>query len=171
MDRTISTSWSLISPDTGSSNSPEFSKLSCAEGSSDNGDDGMSSKLNMSWFPRAALAGELSVPYPLSRFPEDGLLIFLSLEHTEKAVVPEAEQALKNMQAILEEAGTTMDNVVKATVLLDDINNFGAVNEVYAKFFQKSFPARAAYQVAALPKGAKVEIEAVAIVGKLVDTQ
>lgn len=85
MDRTISTSWSLISPDTGSSNSPEFSKLSCAEGSSDNGDDGMSSKLNMSWFPRAALAGELSVPYPLSRFPEDGLLIFLSLEHTEKA--------------------------------------------------------------------------------------
>lgn len=64
-----------------------------------------------------------------------------------------------------------MSTVVKATVLLDDINNFGAVNEVYAKFFQKSFPARAAYQVAALPKGAKVEIEAVAIVGKLVDTQ
>nr|XP_022317439.1 2-iminobutanoate/2-iminopropanoate deaminase-like [Crassostrea virginica] len=86
-------------------------------------------------------------------------------------VVSETEQALKNMQAILEEAGTTMDNVVKATVLLDDINNFGAVNEVYAKFFKKSFPARAAYQVAALPKGAKVEIEAVAIVGKLVDTQ
>lgn len=84
MDRTISTSWSLISPDTGSSNSPEFSKLSRAECSSDNG-DGMSSKLNMSWFPMAALAGELSVPYPLSRFPEDGLLIFLSLEHTEKA--------------------------------------------------------------------------------------
>ncbi|XP_022317439.2 2-iminobutanoate/2-iminopropanoate deaminase-like [Crassostrea virginica] len=86
-------------------------------------------------------------------------------------VVSETEQALKNMQAILEEAGTTMDNVVKATVLLDDINNFGAVNEVYAKFFKKSFPARAAFQVAALPKGAKVEIEAVAIVGKLVDTQ
>nr|XP_022318340.1 2-iminobutanoate/2-iminopropanoate deaminase-like [Crassostrea virginica] len=86
-------------------------------------------------------------------------------------VIPETEQALKNMQAILEEAGTTMDNVVKATVLLDDINNFGAVNEVYAKFFKKSFPARAAFQVAALPKGAKVEIEAVAIVGKLVDTQ
>ncbi|XP_062583741.1 2-iminobutanoate/2-iminopropanoate deaminase-like [Saccostrea cucullata] len=86
-------------------------------------------------------------------------------------VVPETEQALKNMQAILEEAGTNMNNVVKATVLLDDINNFGAVNEVYSKFFQKSFPARAAYQVAALPKGAKVEIEAIAIVGKLVDTQ
>ncbi|XP_052684193.1 2-iminobutanoate/2-iminopropanoate deaminase-like [Crassostrea angulata] len=96
--------------------------------------------------------------------PKDGNIV-------QGGVVPEAEQALKNMQAILEEAGTTMDNVVKATVLLDDINNFGAVNEVYAKFFQKSFPARAAYQVAALPKGAKVEIEAVAIVGKLVDTQ
>ncbi|XP_011451027.3 2-iminobutanoate/2-iminopropanoate deaminase [Magallana gigas] len=96
--------------------------------------------------------------------PKDGNIV-------QGGVVSEAEQALKNMQAILEEAGTTMDNVVKATVLLDDINNFGAVNEVYAKFFQKSFPARAAYQVAALPKGAKVEIEAVAIVGKLVDTQ
>lgn len=96
--------------------------------------------------------------------PKDGNIV-------QGGVVPEAEQALKNMQAILEEAGTTMDNVVKATVLLDDINNFGAVNEVYAKFFRKSFPARAAYQVAALPKGAKVEIEAVAIVGKLVDTQ
>nr|XP_011451027.2 2-iminobutanoate/2-iminopropanoate deaminase isoform X1 [Crassostrea gigas] len=96
--------------------------------------------------------------------PKDGNIV-------QGGVVPEAEQALKNMQAILEEAGTTMDNVVKATVLLDDINNFGAVNEVYAKFFQKSFPARAAYQVAALPKGAKVEIEAVAVVGKLVDTQ
>lgn len=96
--------------------------------------------------------------------PKDGNIV-------QGGVVPETEQALRNMEAILEEAGTTMDNVVKATVLLDDINNFGAVNEVYAKFFRKSFPARAAYQVAALPKGAKVEIEAVAIVGKLVDTQ
>ncbi|XP_048760442.2 2-iminobutanoate/2-iminopropanoate deaminase-like [Ostrea edulis] len=86
-------------------------------------------------------------------------------------VVHETEQALKNMQAILEASGSTMNNVVKATVLLDDINNFAAVNEVYTKFFQKNYPARAAYQVAALPKGAKVEIEAVAIVGKVVDSQ
>ena len=56
-----------------------------------------------------------------------------------------------------------MDNVVKTTVLLADIADFAAMNEVYATFFKEPFPARAAFQVAAIPKGAKVEIEAVAV--------
>ncbi|XP_055956331.1 2-iminobutanoate/2-iminopropanoate deaminase [Patella vulgata] len=79
----------------------------------------------------------------------------------------EADQALKNMGAILEEAGATFNNVVKTTVLLQDINDFARVNEVYAKYFNQALPARAAYQVAALPKSGKVEIEAIALLGEL----
>merc|ERR1711936_891213 len=82
-------------------------------------------------------------------------------------VVPEAKQALTNMGHILEAANCTFDNVVKTTILLADINDFGAVNEVYTKFFSDNYPARAAYQVAALPRGARVEIEAVAVVGNI----
>lgn len=74
----------------------------------------------------------------------------------------QTEQSLKNLEAVLSEAGMTAENVVKTTVLLSDIANFGAMNEVYAKHFQGTCPARAAFQVAALPKGALVEIEAVA---------
>lgn len=71
------------------------------------------------------------------------------------------------MGYILEEAGCTYRNVVKTTVLLADINDFAKVNEVYASFFSEAVPARAAYQVANLPKGGKVEIEAIALVGEL----
>ncbi|XP_036597931.1 2-iminobutanoate/2-iminopropanoate deaminase [Trichosurus vulpecula] len=78
-------------------------------------------------------------------------------------VVAEANQALINMGEILKAAGCDYTNVVKATVLLADINDFNAVNEVYKQYFKSNFPARAAYQVAALPKGARVEIEAIAV--------
>ena len=74
----------------------------------------------------------------------------------------QTRQSLKNIQAILKEAGLTMANICKTTVLLADIAEFGAMNEVYAEFFTAPYPARAAFQVAALPKGAKVEIEAIA---------
>lgn len=75
----------------------------------------------------------------------------------------QAHQSLRNIAAILTAAGTSMDRVAKTTVLLTDINDFAAVNEVYARFFQGAvLPARAAYAVAALPKGAQVEIELVA---------
>ena len=60
-------------------------------------------------------------------------------------------------------AGLTMANVVKTTVLLDDIGDFGAMNEVYGSYFAEPYPARAAFEVAKLPKGAKVEIEVVAV--------
>merc|ERR1712243_127253 len=86
-------------------------------------------------------------------------------------VVAEAKQALTNMGHILEAANCNFNNVVKTTVLLADINDFAAVNEVYTKFFTANFPARAAYQAAALPRGAKVEIEAVAVVGDIQTVQ
>ena len=75
----------------------------------------------------------------------------------------QAEQVLKNVGAILAEAGLGSDDVVKTTVLLADIADFAAVNEVYARYFTgETLPARAAFGVAALPLGAGVEIEAIA---------
>ena len=71
-------------------------------------------------------------------------------------------QSLTNMKAILEEAGTAMANVVKTTVFLADMNDFAAMNEVYAEFFAAPFPARSAVAVKTLPKGALVEIECIA---------
>lgn len=75
----------------------------------------------------------------------------------------EARQSLTNINNILKEAGLSMANVVKVTVLLADINNFAAVNEVYQEFFQAPYPARSAFAVAALPKAANIEIEAIAV--------
>lgn len=74
----------------------------------------------------------------------------------------QAEQSLKNVQAIIDEAGFSLKDVVKTTVLLQNISDFDAVNAVYEKYFSEECPARACYQVAALPKGASVEIEAIA---------
>ena len=71
-------------------------------------------------------------------------------------------QSMKNLGAILKEAGTSMDKVVKTTIYLKDLADFAAVNEVYASFFKGSYPARSCFEVAGLPKGAKVEIEAIA---------
>ncbi|PNI85142.1 RIDA isoform 3, partial [Pan troglodytes] len=82
-------------------------------------------------------------------------------------VAEEAKQALKNMGEILKAAGCDFTNVVKTTVLLADINDFNTVNEIYKQYFKSNFPARAAYQVAALPKGSRIEIEAVAVQGPL----
>ena len=74
----------------------------------------------------------------------------------------QAHQSLCNLKAILNAAGTNMGAVVKTTVFLADMNDFAAMNEVYAQFFQEPFPARSAVQVGRLPKDAKVEIEAIA---------
>ncbi|MFZ7128559.1 MAG: RidA family protein [Desulfobacterales bacterium] len=75
----------------------------------------------------------------------------------------EAHQALSNLRAVLEAAGSSMNHVVKATVFLTDMADFSDVNEVYAGFFDDAPPARACIAVAALPKGARVEVEAVAL--------
>lgn len=76
----------------------------------------------------------------------------------------QTKMALTNLAHVLEAAGSGMDKVVKTTVFLADINEFAAMNEVYATFFGEMPPARSAFQAANLPKGAKVEIEAVAVV-------
>ena len=76
----------------------------------------------------------------------------------------QTRQSLTNVKAILAAAGTNMDHVVKTTVFLSDMNNFGAMNEVYATFFTEgSYPARSAVEVARLPKDALVEIEVIAV--------
>jgi len=76
----------------------------------------------------------------------------------------ETRQALENMKAILEAAGTSLANVVKTTVFLRDINDFNKMNAIYGPYFPENPPARSAVQVAALPRGAAVEIECVALV-------
>ena len=78
-------------------------------------------------------------------------------------VEEQAAQSLANLKAILAEAGLSMANVVKTVIFLADINDFAAVNAVYAKAFAEPFPARSCVQVAAIPKGAKLEIECIAV--------
>ncbi len=78
-------------------------------------------------------------------------------------ITAQTRQSLTNMKNILMAAGADMSNVVKTTVLLADIADFAAMNAVYAEFFTAPFPARAAFQVACLPKNALVEIECVAV--------
>ena len=75
----------------------------------------------------------------------------------------EAERTLKNLEAVLDAAGCSMANVVKTTCFLADIADFATFNAIYARFFPDPPPARSTFQVAALPKGARVEVEAVAV--------
>lgn len=82
----------------------------------------------------------------------------------EGGIEAQTRQALSNLQAILEAAGASLDDVLKTTVFLQDIGAFSSMNQVYATFFSGAPPARSAVQVAALPLGALVEIEAVAVV-------
>ena len=86
--------------------------------------------------------------------PETGNIDAVTIEE-------QAEQAIKNLQAVLEEAGTGLDRVVKSTCFLQHMSDFNAFNEVYAKHFPNN-PARSCFEVAALPKGALVEIEVIA---------
>ena len=96
------------------------------------------------------LSGQLPIDPATGAFPESG-------------IKEQTRQSLLNAQAILKSAGLDLNNVVKTTVLLSDIANFGAMNEVYAEFFAQPFPARSAFAVRDLPKGALVEIEMVAV--------
>ena len=94
-------------------------------------------------------SGQLPIDPATGAFPE--------------GIQAQTKQSLANVKAILEAAGLTMDSVVKTTVFLSDMNNFGAMNEVYATFFAEgSYPARSAVEVARLPKDALVEIEVIA---------
>jgi len=81
-------------------------------------------------------------------------------------VAAQTRRVLENVRAILEAAGTSLDRVVKTSVFLADLGDFEAVNRVYAEFFRTDPPARATFQVAGLPKGALLEVEAVALLGE-----
>lgn len=74
----------------------------------------------------------------------------------------QAKQALTNLSNLLEAAGTSMDNVIKTTVFIKEMDDFGAINEVYATFFKGDYPARSCVEVARLPKDVMLEIEAIA---------
>ena len=96
-------------------------------------------------------AGQLGIS------PQTGTLV-------EGGVQAQTQQALENIKAIVKAAGSSMANIVKMTVLLDSIDDFAAMNEVYKSYFPESPPARTAFEVARLPIGALVEIEAIAVV-------
>ena len=85
---------------------------------------------------------------------------------TASTIEGQTEQSLKNVGAILEGAGLSYDNVVKTTVYLTNMEFFGKVNEIYAKYFQKTLPARSCVEISKLPKGALVEVEVIAYCGK-----
>lgn len=100
-----------------------------------------------------------------------GNLVFtagqLGLDPTTNELVPggieaETRQALTNIKHVLEASGSSLENVLKTTVFLKDMNEFSKMNAVYAEFFTTNFPARSTVQVAALPKGGAVEIETIA---------
>jgi len=95
------------------------------------------------------ISGQLPIDPATAKFVDGG-------------IKEQTEQVLKNIEAILTEAGYSFDNVIKSTCLLSDMSDFAAMNEVYAKFYTKDCPARAAYAVKGLPLGAMVEIETIA---------
>ncbi|MCW5961661.1 MAG: RidA family protein [Pyrinomonadaceae bacterium] len=109
---------------------------------------------------------------PYSQAVKTGNLVFCSGqipidpttgEFVSEDVTEQTEQVIKNLIEVLKAAGTSLDNVVKTTCFLADMNDFAAMNEVYARFFTEK-PARATVQAARLPRDAKVEIEVIAVV-------
>ena len=109
---------------------------------------------------------------PYSQAVKAGNLLFVSgqvtfvpetMEIVEGDVKAQTAQSLKNLQAILKEAGADFSNVVKTTVFIKDMNEFAQINEVYAEYFGENKPARACVEVERLPKDVKVEIELIAV--------
>ena len=109
---------------------------------------------------------------PYSQAVKAGNLLFISGqipvdpatgEIVEETIQAQAAQSLTNVKAIVEQAGGTLDNIVKTTVFLKDMNDFVEMNRVYKTFFTADCPARSAFQVARLPKDVMVEIEAIAV--------
>jgi 2-iminobutanoate/2-iminopropanoate deaminase len=109
-------------------------------------------------YSQAIMAGNLI--YTSGQLPMDAE----TGEMVANDIVLQTRKSLQNVKAILEEAGSSMDKIVKTTVYLSDMANFGKMNEIYKEFFSGDYPARSAFQVARLPKDALVEIEVVALV-------
>jgi len=85
-------------------------------------------------------------------------------EFVSEEIAEQTEQVFRNLRAVLEAAGASLDDVVKTTVFLADMGDFAAMNEVYSRYFVENKPARATVQAAGLPKNARVEIECVAVI-------
>lgn len=106
-------------------------------------------------YSHANAAGEtIYISGQLGLDPETGVLA--------EGIEAQAKTGFENLKTILTEAGVSFENVVKTTVFLTDMNDFAAVNDIYAQYFTADYPARSCVQVAALPKGASFEIEAIA---------
>lgn len=89
----------------------------------------------------------------------------VSMQIVEGGIEAQAQRVLHNMQAVLKGAGGTLDDIVKLSILLVDLGDFAKVNEIMTTAFRQPYPARSTYQVAALPRGARIEIEAIAMLG------
>lgn len=109
---------------------------------------------------------------PYSQAVDLGDLVFISgqipldpttMEFVSDDVSEQTHQVMKNLGAILQEAGLSYKNIAKASIFLDSMDDFARVNEIYASYLSEPYPARAAVEVSKLPKGAKVEIEAIAV--------
>lgn len=110
-------------------------------------------------YNQAVLAGNfLFVSGQVAINPENGELNMPNIEE-------ETHQVMRNLKAVLLEAGLTFDNIVKSSIFLTDMGNFAEVNEIYGKYFTSDFPARETVQVSALPKNVNVEISVIAIKG------
>lgn len=103
------------------------------------------------WNNTVYVSGQLPLDPEMKKFVSD-------------SVEDQAKQAMLNLEAILEEAGSSVDDLLKVSIFLADIEDFRKVNEIYGSFFTGDYPARCAYEVANLPLGAKVEIDGIAAV-------
>lgn len=110
---------------------------------------------------------------PYSQAVKTGNMLFVSgqipfvpetMQLVSEDIKEQTKQCLENLKGILEEAGMTLNDVVKTSVFIKDMNEFGAINEVYATYFTDNKPARACVEVARLPKDVRVEIEAIAVI-------
>ncbi|TGB03842.1 RidA family protein [Halobacillus salinus] len=109
---------------------------------------------------------------PYSQAVDLGNLVFVSgqipldpttMQFVSDDVEEQTHQVMKNLGAILQEAGLSYQNIVKASIFLDSMEDFAKVNDIYASYLSEPYPARAAVEVSKLPKGAKVEVEAIAV--------
>jgi 2-iminobutanoate/2-iminopropanoate deaminase len=109
---------------------------------------------------------------PYSQIVRTGQLLFLAGQvpltpegkMKEGDVVAQARQVLNNLKAVLEEAGATMDSIVKTTIFLADLSDFETVNGIYAEYFHEPYPARSTIEASKLPRGARLEIDAIAVI-------
>ena len=123
----------------------------------------MKTLINSEFAPAAAA--------PYSQAIEAGEMVFVSGQlpvqladgQIPEGIEAQARTSLNNVVEVLKAAGCTMDDVVKTTVFLSDIANFGVVNGIYAEYFKAPYPARSCFQVGALPEGSPVEVEAIAV--------